>query len=123
MIRVSRSVTVVVAAVAAVGSTACQTLTKVSVLNRCGRTIEAEISDVADPVAQGYDLDWTSIPAGERARLGKTTDPVKKVFVWVRTEGSGIVPAPVQFDRSDLQFPADEKRSAIVSIAGDLCPS
>ena len=105
----------------AVGSclAACQKTTKLAVENRCGADIEVEVDDVADPVGLGYKHEWKVVPQAETSALRSAPDPVRRVYVWVRSPGSASVPEPLVFEPSELEA-ADHKVVAV--IVGDLCP-
>jgi hypothetical protein len=110
---------VTVAAAAVVGLVACQKATKVVVDNRCQTAIEVDTNDDADPVALGYKIHWKMVSSGEAVSTRNAPDPLRVLYVWVRSPGSAAVPEPLVFEPSELEV-ADHK--AVVVIVGDLCP-
>lgn len=88
--------------------------------NRCDAPIEVDIDDVADPVALGYEHEWKVVPSGETATLRSAPDPLKSIYVWVRSRGTDVVPAPLVFESSELQT-SDHKVVSV--IVDDLCPT
>jgi hypothetical protein len=105
-----------------IGLSACQDVIKFSVQNRCSDQIEVDVHDVADPIALGYQLHWTQLPAGSSGSNREVPDSPHRLYVWVRPNGSVEVPSPNAFDPADLASPAAGERRAVAVIEGDLCP-
>ena len=97
----------------------CQDGTKVAAGNRCKEPIEADLHDVADPVGLGYELHWEVLQPGATGVTRTGSDPLRRLYVWVRLPGSTVVPEPLVFEPSDLES-SDHKEVAV--IVGDLCP-
>jgi hypothetical protein len=101
---------------------ACQDGVKFSVENRCSGPIEVDVHDVADPIALGYELRWTPVPAGATGSERDAPDPLHRLYVWVRPKGSTEVPAPIAFDPATLTSAAAGEYTALAVIDADLCP-
>jgi len=119
MMRTVRFLGGAAAALAALGLVACQETTKVVVDNRCETAIEVDSNSVAEHVALGYKLHWKLIPVGQTAPVRDATEPLRRIYVWVRAADSAVVPEPLLFEPSDLEA-SDQK--LVVVIVGDLCP-
>jgi hypothetical protein len=102
------------------GMSACQEATHVSVVNGCEVPIEVDARDEKDPAALGYKLHWRSVKPGDTVRAGDHPKPLRRLFLFIRLEGSDDVPPPHEVDASALQHSGDDKVTLV--IAGALCP-
>lgn len=102
---------------------ACEDGKKFTVENRCPDAIEVDVNDVPDPVSLGYKLHWQEVAAGATASTGHATDPVPRMYVWVRKAGSLEVPSPFVFEPAELTSTANGSGAAVAVIEGDHCPS
>lgn len=109
--------------VSLVAVSGCSDALEVGVANRCGRSVEVDVSDVHDPVSLGYELSYELVGIGERAGVVDAAEPIDKLFVWVRlAEGD----EPVQFSVTAAELvkpPKGTKYDREIVLEGDRCPT
>jgi hypothetical protein len=100
----------------------CQSATEIRIANACDVAIEADVSDVRDPVDHGYGHDWKSVASGASEYMGSTSEASEAVFVWVRAVGSESVPEPLREVINPTGRSQDAEDVVTITIPPEECP-